>query len=190
VSEPLIESIINMGHHSVLEHVSVTFGVDEISRVASHQLVRHRVGISFSQQSQRYVEYNNVGYVTPRTIKSCMPAFEDYVAFVNGAIDFYKALTTSGIPAEDARYVLPSCIGTNITMTINARELIEICKLRLCKTAQKEIRDLLEMVKVCIANNKELSFLSKYLTPKCDWLKHCPEGKRSCGKYQATESGD
>ena len=51
-----LEKIMSLGHQSVLEHASFTFGIDGISRVTSHQLVRHRIA-SFSQQSQRYVSH-------------------------------------------------------------------------------------------------------------------------------------
>ena len=55
LSEGLIADLFRSGHLSTFEHVSFTFGIDGLSRVASHQLVRHRVA-SFSQQSQRYVK--------------------------------------------------------------------------------------------------------------------------------------
>ena len=51
-----LDKIMSLGHHSVLEHASFTFGIEGISRVTSHQLVRHRVA-SYSQQSQRYVSH-------------------------------------------------------------------------------------------------------------------------------------
>src|SRR6266540_5802178 len=63
-----LEKIMSLGHQSVLEHASFTFGIDGISRVTSHQLVRHRIA-SFSQQSQRYVSHRErFNAVTPRTI--------------------------------------------------------------------------------------------------------------------------
>ncbi|MDK2920266.1 MAG: thymidylate synthase, partial [Candidatus Petromonas sp.] len=51
-----LDMLMGMGHESPVEHVSFTFGVEEVSRVLTHQLVRHRVGCSYSQQSQRYVK--------------------------------------------------------------------------------------------------------------------------------------
>lgn len=70
----LIERVTNSGHHSVLEHISFTFAIEGVSRALTHQLVRHRLA-SFSQQSQRYVNYakngqgTTVDYVIPDTIK-------------------------------------------------------------------------------------------------------------------------
>src|SRR5512144_3309302 len=64
-----LEKIMSLGHQSVLEHASFTFGIDGISRVTSHQLVRHRIA-SFSQQSQRYVSHKeSFAAVTPPTVR-------------------------------------------------------------------------------------------------------------------------
>ncbi len=81
--EKFLSKILDMGHLSVLEHASFTFGVDGISRTASHQLVRHRVA-SYSQQSQRYVTFDqNNEYVTPPSIAEkpeIKKRFEDAVS--------------------------------------------------------------------------------------------------------------
>lgn len=174
-----------MGHHSVLEHVAITFAIDKISRACSHQLVRHRIA-SYSQQSQRYVKYDKVDYVIPPSMDAVTAEFDN---FMEDIMHHYKVLIEEGVPPEDARYIFPNAVATNITMTVNVRELVEMCKLRLCTTAQWEIKKMFEMIVACVRNNKELTFLSEYLSPKCDWLKHCPEGKRSCGKYQI-KNGD
>src|SRR5512144_1114684 len=100
-----LEKIMSLGHQSVLEHASFTFGVDGISRVTSHQLVRHRVA-SFSQQSQRYVSHKErFAVVTPQSIADNpehLELFEAQVAAVHAA---YAALVEAGVPAEDARYL-------------------------------------------------------------------------------------
>ena len=66
-SRSFIRMLASMGHESPMEHVSFTFGIDGISRACSHQLVRHRIA-SYSQQSQRYVDGNCFGFVTPPSI--------------------------------------------------------------------------------------------------------------------------
>jgi thymidylate synthase (FAD) len=181
-----------MGHHSVLEHVNMTFGLEGMSRACSHQLVRHRIA-SYSQQSQRYVKFNKhntLDYVLPKSIKeeSVMEdSFHDFMKHVSG---FYNFLITHSIPAEDARFVLPNACCTNIIMTVNARELIEMCKVRLCTTAQWEIREMFDMIKATIKSNRHLSFLYTYLNPKCDWIKFCPEGDRCCGRYNIKDKKD
>src|SRR3989338_5024166 len=67
--EKFLTKILKIGHLSVLEHVSFTFGIEGISRATSHQLVRHRLA-SYSQQSQRYVKFKDtLEFVTPPSIK-------------------------------------------------------------------------------------------------------------------------
>lgn len=178
-----------MGHHSVLEHVNVTFGLEGMSRSCSHQLVRHRIA-SYSQQSQRYVKFKDgsIDYVLPKSIEKGTAVEKDFIEFMKQAADFYQFLINSGLPSEDARFVLPNACCTNITMTVNARELIEMCKLRMCVTAQWEIREMFWTIKCLIKSNKHLSFLHPYLSPKCDWLDFCPEGSRCCGRHEVKET--
>ena len=54
--QAFVRKLVSLGHESPMEHVSFTFAIDGISRACSHQLVRHRIGVSFSQKSQRYVK--------------------------------------------------------------------------------------------------------------------------------------
>ena len=147
----------------------------------THQLVRHRHA-SYSQQSQRYVEFKDGGfdYVTPKSIEKNEKAstiFDEAMAYLTNS---YANLTELGIPAEDARAVLPNACCTNITMSMNIRELIHICNERLCTCAQDEIRTMVrEMVKEV---NITLPFLKDYLVPKCEMLGYCNEPRRSCGR--------
>ena len=67
--EKLLEKLLEMGHLSPVEHISFTFAIEGISRVLSHQLVRHRIGVSYSQKSQRYVKENQFDYIIPPSIK-------------------------------------------------------------------------------------------------------------------------
>jgi len=180
-----------MGHHSVLEHINITFAIDNISRACSHQLVRHRIA-SYSQQSQRYVNFKKgFGYVIPPTIGVNKELEQEYIDMMDNLSGFYKYMVdVYDMPAEDARYLIPNACCTNITMTVNARELIEMCKLRLCDTAQWEIRTMFESIKACVSSNRHLRFLSEYLSPKCEWIKYCPEGKKSCGKIATLKDGE
>ena len=84
-----------------------------------------------------------------------------------------------GIPAEDARYLLPNGCTTNITITMNARELMHFFSLRCCNRAQWEIR---EMADKMLALCREVSpVLFSKAGPSCV-RGPCPEGKKSCGK--------
>lgn len=117
----LIDKIIKSGHHSPLEHINFTFAIEGITRACSHQLVRHRL-CSFSQQSQRYVTYGNIETVCPDSIQADKKAYAIYEDTIDIIELAYGRLIELGIPAEDARALLPNCTTTNITMTVNLRE--------------------------------------------------------------------
>ncbi|QXE86192.1 FAD-dependent thymidylate synthase [Geomonas nitrogeniifigens] len=174
-----LDKIMSLGHQSVLEHASFTFGVDGISRVTSHQLVRHRVA-SFSQQSQRYVSHKErFAVVTPQSIADNpehLALFEAQVAAVHAA---YADLVEAGVPAEDARYLLPNATETKIIITMNARELLHFFGVRCCERAQWEIRamaiEMLRLVKPVAPTVFDKAGPGCLAGP-------CPEGAMCCGK--------
>src|SRR3954469_2427729 len=107
--QKLISGVIESGHGSTIEHVVFTFGISGVSRTLSHQLVRHRAGVAFDQQSQRYVTYKGPATMLPATIEDAEPALRArYEAQVGGALDIYGDLVEAGIPGEDARFVFPN----------------------------------------------------------------------------------
>ena len=134
-----IPRIIENGHHSVLEHAYATFQFDEVSRCLTHQLVRHRL-IGISQQSQRYVNEQNYSYVIPESIKENKKAIKLFNDFIAITKDCYKKLQQLGIKNEDARYVLPNAVHSEIVISANFRELRHIFCVRCSKHAQLEIR--------------------------------------------------
>lgn len=177
-SDKVLTRIVDMGHHSVIEHAVFTFSVEGVSRALTHQLVRHRVA-SFSQQSQRYVSMDRASFVTPHTVSDNKEAMDIYNSVMSDIWDAYAQLEKLGIPAEDARYLLPNGCTTNITITMNARELIHFFDLRCCNRAQWEIREMADkMLEIC----KEVSpvIFKNAGAPCCHGP--CPEGKKSCGK--------
>ncbi|RMG57439.1 MAG: FAD-dependent thymidylate synthase [Deltaproteobacteria bacterium] len=174
----LVEKIISLGHHSVLEHASFTFGIEGISRAASHQLVRHRIA-SYSQQSQRYVRYDRVDVVTPPSIASDGEALEKFESLVEEISRLYRWMLERGIPAEDARYILPNATETKIIVTMNARELNHFFTLRCCRRAQWEIRALaMEMLRIV---RRVAPTIFSRSGPGCI-RGGCTEGEYTCGK--------
>ena len=174
-----LDKIMSLGHQSVLEHASFTFGVDGISRVTSHQLVRHRVA-SFSQQSQRYVSHKErFAVVTPPTIAENPEHSRLFEAQVAALHEAYGALVEAGVPAEDARYLLPNATETKIIITMNARELLHFFGVRCCERAQWEIRamavEMLRLVKPVAPTVFENAGPGCLAGP-------CPEGSMCCGK--------
>lgn len=183
--ESFLDKIMSLGHHSVLEHASFTFGIEGISRVTTHQLVRHRIA-SFSQQSQRYVSHKEeFTSIMPDTIAENAEARQIFAFMSETVHKAYAQLIDMGIPAEDARYILPNATETKIIMTMNARELLHFFALRCCQRAQWEIREmsveLLRLVK------KVAPIIFRQAGPGCV-SGPCPEGKFCCG--QTTEVRD
>lgn len=138
----VLKTIITSGHTSALEHASYTFAIDGVSRALTHQLVRHRLA-SYNQQSQRYVTYaEEPSFVVPPAVAADPAAAEEFAAATRAAFEAYRGLLDAGVPAEDARYLLPNAMETKIVVTMNVRELLHFFELRCCKRAQWEIREL------------------------------------------------
>jgi thymidylate synthase (FAD) len=137
----ILNETIKKGHHSVIEHANFTFSICGVSRALTHQLVRHRIA-SYSQQSQRYVDLNEPCYIIPNSIKNNPKCKQKYYEFMKESWRLYNDLIKEKIPLEDARFVLPNATATNITITMNARELIHFFNLRCSNDAQWEIREM------------------------------------------------
>lgn len=198
-----IDMLVSVGHESVLEHVSFTFGIEGISRACSHQLVRHRIA-SYSQKSQRYVNENEFEYITPPEIESNYEAYVEFVRvmneitksyakiadllteshkekFIAGGMDEKSALSKARkLANEDARFILPNACETKIVVTMNVRSLFNFFRHRCCNRAQWEIRAVAnEMLRLCLQTAPDIF---KYAGPSCVAEGKCPEGKMTCGK--------
>lgn len=169
----LIRKCMSSGHMSILEHTSYTFHVI-CSRACSHQLVRHRLA-SYAQQSQRYVNYEDIGYIDKffSGDKALMKAY------VKVAETGYNYMLNNDIKPEEARYILPECTATFVIVTMNLREILTFLEQRMCFKAQDEIRFLA---------NKIHSHLMKTIGDllvdmpiiRCAKYGYCPESK-PCG---------
>jgi thymidylate synthase (FAD) len=172
--QKLISGVIESGHGSTIEHVVFTFGISGVSRTLSHQLVRHRAGVAFDQQSQRYVTFKGASTMLPASIEDAEPDLrERYEDQVEGSMDLYGELVAAGIPGEDARFIFPNATRTNLVMTANLRALIHMSGLRLCTMAQWEIRRLFQLIRHEIFQVSP--FLGSFLAPKCVALGYCDE---------------
>jgi thymidylate synthase (FAD) len=173
-----LNKLRSVGHLSPFEHASFTFAVDRLSRVASHQLVRHRVA-SFSQQSQRYVPMSGARIVTPPKAAVIPEASEIFERQARMAYDAYERLIQLGVPKEDARFILPHGAETSLMLTMNARELHHFFSLRLCRRAQWEIRGLAKkMLGLARGAARELF---ESAGPQCLTAGRCQEAE-SCGR--------
>ena len=155
-----------------------SFAVDGVSRALTHQLVRHRLA-SFNQQSQRYVKFTDgVGIVKPETVAEDEHANAVFDEAIDTILTAYQTMLEAGIPAEDARYILPNAAESKIVITMNIRELLHFFELRCCNRAQWEIRELahrmLELVR------PTAPYIFKDAGAGCV-RGACPEGKMTCG---------
>ena len=198
-----IDMLISIGHESIMEHVSFTFGIEGISRACSHQLVRHRIA-SYSQKSQRYVNENDFDFITPPAINDIPEAkaeFDRVIAeitesyakiadiltekhkseFIAQGIDEKTAASKARkLANEDARFLLPNACETKIVVTMNVRSLFNFFKHRCCNRAQWEIRAVAnEMLRLCLGVAPHLFAKAG---PSCVAEGKCPEGKMTCGK--------
>ena len=176
--DKVLNTILGSGHFSTLEHASFTFAIDGVSRALTHQLVRHRLA-SYNQQSQRYVKYNDgIETIKPASIKENPQADAVFDQAISAATDAYKKLLDMGIPAEDARFLLPNAAETKIVVTMNARELLHFFNHRCCNRAQWEIREMawkmVELVKPLAPRVFANAGAPCIAGP-------CPEGKMACG---------
>lgn len=175
----VLTTILESGHLSTLEHASYTFAIDGVSRALTHQLVRHRLA-SFNQQSQRYVKFTEgLETIKPDSIAENPRADELFDAMIAQTVEAYQTFLELGIPAEDARYILPNAAETKIVVTMNIRELLHFFSLRCCNRAQWEIREL--AWKMLDAVRPTAPFIFADAGPGCV-RGGCPEGKMTCGE--------
>ena len=179
-----VHKIMGMGHDSVLEHASFTFGIEGVSRTLLAQITRHRLA-SFSVQSQRYVSYEKgFGYIVPPKIEALgEEAVAEFERQMDTMHQWYTAwqqkLGTGEGGNEDARFVLPGACETRMMVTMNVRELRHFFSLRMCSRAQWEIRALAcEMHRLCM---EVAPALFENAGPGC-LRGACPEGEKTCGK--------
>jgi len=178
-----VEERLKTGHTSPLEQVWFEFAISGVSRAFSHQFVRHRVGISFEQQSQRYVTYKGgrFPYTVPETVEKAGLAGEMERLFEEaGAL--YERMVAAGVPAEDARFLLPNATNTNFKVTVNLQSVLHIWDLRLRTRAQGEFRKVAALMRAEVMKVEPV--LGRMLQPKCGErrLGYCDE------EYEAWEA--
>lgn len=152
-------------HTSPLEQVSFTFAISGVSRVFTHQFVRHRVGVSVAQQSGRYTDPIDTGvfeYVMPESAKDTARFVGSMEFLVN---EYYRLVTDSLVPREDARFILPNAQATNLTTTINLAALIHMADIRMCLATQWEFRNVVNLMRGEVMS--VVPELGKMLGPKC-----------------------
>ncbi len=143
-AEYFLEKIIKLEHESVLEHLYYTFNISEISRWATHQLVRHRIG-SFTQKSLRQVREISLDDFVINLNLGDEEISKAKVFFDNCVQEYYAAIER-GLGPDDARMYLSGNIMTEITWTVNLRALRNFLSLRSKPEALWEMRLLSQLI--------------------------------------------
>lgn len=134
-----VKAIVNLGHESVLEHVSITVKFT-ISRAIANEIVRHRIA-SYSQESTRYCNYKNcIQIVIPESVGNKPESLKDYKEACTAISNTYELLLNCGCKPEIARGILPNDLKTELVMTANLREWRHFFKLRCARPAHPELR--------------------------------------------------
>ncbi|HEV2148735.1 MAG TPA: FAD-dependent thymidylate synthase [Longimicrobiaceae bacterium] len=160
-NESYLANILKVKHGSVLEHAVWSLLIEGVSRSLTHELVRHRAGMGYSQLSQRYVDESQIGFVLPPEIEESTPEFDTWREACEHSLGAYRRLLdqlTEKVgddgPAtmrkkrarEASRSVLPNAAETKIVATGNARAWRHFCEMRGSGSADREIRRLTAVV--------------------------------------------
>ncbi|MBI3038817.1 FAD-dependent thymidylate synthase [bacterium] len=181
----LLGILRSRNHLSPFEHANFTFSVMGISRALSHQLVRHRMA-SYSQESQRFVEYLNLPslpFVIPPTIENVPHAKKIFLETMKKMLETYRELRSVGVPGEDARYIFPNSLETKLVFSMNARSLFNFFEQRCCQKAQWEIRKLANyMLSRCKAVSPRIF---QTAGAPCGYSErpYCRENDQACSRF-------
>ena len=162
-----LKNLVDKGHESVLEHATWTFELSQVSRSFTHQLVRHRVGFSFSQMSQQYVDQTNVQIVPPMDFSRYPRAALAWERAENAVRDAYKELKNAlqeDLPQDlfsslkersrfvntISRQILPNATSTTIVFSANARSLRHFLAIRGCIEGDPEMRKVSALLLVAL----------------------------------------
>ncbi len=149
-------NILRSAHGSVLEHANYSFVMRNVSRVYTHELVRHRAGSAFSQESLRYVRLADIGFRVPPALE---PVREQVLSIVEQLEEFQASaaeklgIDEEGVPfhvkkevTSALRRLAPIGLSTDIVWTANARTLRHVIEMRTAPGAEEELRSVFDKV--------------------------------------------
>lgn len=169
-NDEYIKNIIAVRHGSVVEHVLLNFIFSDVSRVFTHELVRHRVGTAISQESLRFVRLTDIGIWIPTVFKGHLPVITEFIRLVEHSewfqqfvsdyfkldepgtsFDFKKEVTSA------SRRGAPEGLATTIGWSANVRTLRSVIEMRTEPHAEEEIRFVFgKVAEICIQTYPQL----------------------------------
>lgn len=171
-SEAYIENLLRSEHGSVLEHAQFTFLLEDVSRVFTHELVRHRVGVAISQESMRYVRLEDVPIWFPPELAED-PEFMNRAKNICHLFEVFMQRMTEHYKLDDPstnferkkaitsalRRLAPSGHATCMTWSANIRTLRHTILMRTAPGAEVEMRDVFHLVGMIIKEECPLLFM-------------------------------
>jgi thymidylate synthase (FAD) len=146
-AEKIVKKLIELNHTAMLEHASASYRVTT-DRGVSHEIVRHRIGCSYAQESTRYINYKgkDIEFIKPSFWESDNPLFEYWKISCGIAEKSYNELINEGATPQEARSILPNSLKTEIIMTLTFRAWLHFFKLRTSSDAHPDIRQVAIML--------------------------------------------
>ena len=189
--------VIKGGHTPALESIYLGFNIRGISKVVSHQIVRHRIGVSIGQRTQRAnsKEYlgkiaDNNHYILPPSILKLRNTQVKW--FMEQAQDLYNELLRKGISEDEARYIIPQASETSMDFNIILKSLIGTASTRLCYLMQGEMVEVFRLIKIAVVDwNEDIGNLLKpicEITGKCNRNENNPTEEHPLGVCKNTVS--
>jgi thymidylate synthase (FAD) len=173
-------NILSSAHGSVLEHANYSFALHDVSRVATHEIVRHRAGSAFSQESLRYVRLTDIGF---RVAPALEPVRERVLAIVEQLEEFQVSaarelgIDEEGVPfhvkkevTSALRRLAPIGLSTDIIWTANARTLRHVIEMRTAPGAEEELRLIFDSVARVMLDEAPALFQDFVREPDGSWV--------------------
>lgn len=175
---------ISSGHGRVMEYADVVLEISGYSARVIRELGRHIIGTTYTQESTRYINYNDFKYYIPKTIQKNESALAQYVELMDKVSSTYDSLLKLGIPKEDIGNILPLGMDTRIVLKINARAIAHMFEIRECTRAYIEFRDLMKELRLSLSElDSEWKWMCDNLFKvQCEKNGYCTE-HYSCGRF-------
>ena len=193
VYEAIGRHCVSSGHFSPSRNIYWYFTIKLMSRIASHQVVRHKAGVVINQLSGVFTTTSFEGnpIILNPVMRTALEKHEEIantianaLAMLEEGLKDLKAAEPS-LKNSELRYLMPNACATAMNIAVTPEALIHLCHERLCSKAQPEIRHIVrQMAEAVIAVD---SWWKDYLVPKCVYLNGCNE-KLGCGYYNALQT--
>jgi flavin-dependent thymidylate synthase len=181
-----------------MEAIDLHFMVENVTRAFTHQMVRQRTAV-YAQESLRFAVKEDIAARPGPMIQNNKRAQRIWETLMEDTWDAYKSLVANGIPAEEARGMLPHDTLTRLNYKTNLRNLVDHMGNRLCTQAQFEWRLVGAQIRRAIANYKPHDWQFRYIAegelfrPVCYAMGHCPftaEFDRGCTIRERVQRGE